>query len=73
MAANSKFVIPAQAGIHLAVTAMDSRFRGNDGSEAFAGMTELGKFVGVKELERLPPGCKSLMAYRLKPAHAMKG
>jgi hypothetical protein len=34
-------VIPAQAGIHAAerfFTPLDSRFRGNDGAEGFAGL-----------------------------------
>ena len=32
-------VIPAKAGIHVCLSNMDPRFRGDDG-EAFAGMTE---------------------------------
>jgi hypothetical protein len=41
--------------------------------EAFAGITELGKFVAVTELEGLTPGLKSLNANRFKPVHPMNG
>jgi hypothetical protein len=34
-------VIPAQAGIHLSIAAMDSRLRGNDGWGDIAGLTNI--------------------------------